>query len=51
MQDLLGLGSAARMNTPGSVVGNWRWRLDWAELGADVPPRTLARARRFARTV
>lgn len=26
-QDLLGLGSEARMNTPGTVVGNWTWRL------------------------
>jgi 4-alpha-glucanotransferase len=27
MQDVLGLGSEARMNTPGRVGGNWRWRL------------------------
>ena len=27
MQDVLGLGSEARMNTPGTVEGNWRWRL------------------------
>jgi len=26
IQDLLGLGSQARMNTPGSVGGNWGWR-------------------------
>ncbi len=26
-QDLLGLGSEARMNRPGSRLGNWRWRL------------------------
>jgi len=25
-QDLLGLGSGARMNTPGTDDGNWRWR-------------------------
>jgi 4-alpha-glucanotransferase len=25
-QDLLGLGSAARMNTPGGTQGNWAWR-------------------------
>ena len=28
MQDVLGLGSEARMNTPGSSAGAWRWRLD-----------------------
>jgi len=27
MQDLLGLGSGARMNRPGTAEGNWRWRL------------------------
>jgi 4-alpha-glucanotransferase len=27
VQDLLGLGSAARMNTPGTSSGNWIWRL------------------------
>lgn len=27
MQDLLGLGRDARMNTPGTVKGNWQWRL------------------------
>jgi 4-alpha-glucanotransferase len=28
MQDVLGLGSEARMNVPGRAVGSWRWRLD-----------------------
>jgi 4-alpha-glucanotransferase len=27
LQDLLGLGSEARMNTPGTATGNWRWRI------------------------
>jgi 4-alpha-glucanotransferase len=26
LQDLLGLGSAARMNVPGTAGGQWRWR-------------------------
>jgi 4-alpha-glucanotransferase len=26
LQDLLSLGSEARMNTPGQAVGNWQWR-------------------------
>lgn len=33
MQDILGLGGEARMNTPGTLEGNWRWRL-W-EIPAD----------------
>jgi len=28
VQDVLGLGSEARMNMPGSTAGAWRWRLD-----------------------
>ncbi len=32
LQDLLGLGSRARMNVPGTASGNWCWRLDEAEL-------------------
>ena len=27
VQDVLGLGSEARMNRPGTTAGNWRWRL------------------------
>lgn len=27
-QDLLGLGGASRMNTPGRAEGNWTWRAD-----------------------
>ncbi|MEO5617063.1 MAG: 4-alpha-glucanotransferase [Candidatus Eisenbacteria bacterium] len=27
MQDLLGLGNEARMNTPGNPAGNWVWRV------------------------
>jgi 4-alpha-glucanotransferase len=26
LQDILGLDSSARMNTPGTAEGNWRWR-------------------------
>jgi len=36
-QDVLGLGSEARMNQPGRAAGAWRWRL-----GA-LPPAELAR--------
>jgi 4-alpha-glucanotransferase len=28
MQDVLGLGSGAKMNRPSTKSGNWRWRLD-----------------------
>jgi len=29
LQDFLGLGSEARMNTPGVGEGNWGWRFEW----------------------
>lgn len=36
MQDILGLGEGARMNLPGSLVGNWEWRLLPEQLDAVV---------------
>jgi len=41
MQDVLGLGHASRMNTPGTRLGNWRWRLGPGNL--DAPARELRR--------
>ncbi len=41
LQDLLGLDSRARMNTPGTVQGNWSWTFEWAQLPADFAPRWL----------
>ena len=31
LQDILELGTAARMNTPGTTEGNWSWRFDWSQ--------------------
>ena len=42
VQDLLGLGSDARMNRPGTDTGNWRWRLVPGQLDS----RDRAKARR-----
>jgi 4-alpha-glucanotransferase len=36
MQDILKLGSADRMNTPGTIEGNWQWRFDWAQLNDEM---------------
>jgi len=27
LQDVLGLDASARTNTPGTIVGNWQWKL------------------------
>lgn len=39
MQDLLGLGTEARMNVPGTARGNWRWRFRWEDLDGDLGER------------
>lgn len=39
MQDILELGSEARMNTPGITVGNWNWRFQWDQLSHDQTTR------------
>ena len=36
LQDVLGLGSEARMNTPSLHGGNWRWRFDQGRLTGEV---------------
>ena len=41
LQDVLGLGSEARMNMPGSMDGNWRWRFR----EGDLTPAHAARLR------
>ena len=43
-QDVLGVGSEARMNRPGRTDGNWRWRLEWGAL----TPALARRLRRVA---
>lgn len=45
LQDLLGLGSEARMNRPGTNEGNWRWRFGWN----DVPDGLAVRLRSLLR--
>jgi len=47
LQDVLGLGSEARMNTPGSISGDWQWRFR----AGDLTPGLAARLRELtART-
>jgi 4-alpha-glucanotransferase len=53
LQDLLGLGSDARMNIPGSANGNWSWRYDASAIddrlkaSLQAMTKTYGRARRF----
>jgi 4-alpha-glucanotransferase len=39
LQDVLGLGSEARMNTPSKPTGNWRWRYNPCQLTSDLRER------------
>ena len=39
LQDLLGLGSEARFNTPSVAEGNWAWRLDRRQLTPELARR------------
>jgi 4-alpha-glucanotransferase len=39
LQDVLGLGGQARMNTPGVPEGNWAWRLRGGELTPELATR------------
>jgi 4-alpha-glucanotransferase len=36
LQDAIGLGSEARMNTPSVYGGNWRWRFDVGQLNGEL---------------
>ena len=52
LQDVLGLGPEARMNRPGSVAGNWSWRLEPGQLTDETASRLrllTARTGRLAR--
>jgi 4-alpha-glucanotransferase len=39
LQDFLGLGREARMNTPGVGEGNWGWQFDWDMLSQQLADR------------
>ncbi len=41
-QDVLGLGSEARMNTPGRIEGNWAWQLEPGQLTRELADRLRA---------
>jgi 4-alpha-glucanotransferase len=49
VQDLLGLGSDARMNRPGTGSGNWAWRLREGALSDPVAERLLGLTRTYGR--
>ncbi len=48
-QDVLGLGSEARMNRPGIAEGNWGWRLEEGQLTPALARRLRAVTERSRR--
>ncbi len=49
MQDILGLGTKARINIPSTLGGNWSWRIRKDALTEELSARLLALATRYAR--
>jgi len=49
MQDLLESGSEARMNTPGTASGNWRWRMNETALAPELANRLRDLAHTYGR--
>ena len=50
LQDLLGLGTQARMNTPSKAQGNWTWRFEPGSLTRELQTSLLDLTKRSART-
>jgi 4-alpha-glucanotransferase len=49
LQDVLGLGSEARMNLPGTIKGNWTWRYSRGALTEEIRDRLHALTRIYDR--
>ena len=49
MQDLIGLGSEARMNTPSTLGGNWQWRALPEAMSASLARRLYREAAAYQR--
>jgi 4-alpha-glucanotransferase len=49
MQDLLELGGEHRMNTPGTIEGNWEWRFHWKQVGSDLASKLRHRIAMYGR--
>ena len=48
-QDMLGLPSSCRMNTPGTPSGNWMWKMEKGRLTEALASRLAALVNRYRR--
>jgi 4-alpha-glucanotransferase len=49
MQDFLGLGTEARMNLPGTLAGNWEWRMSPGAASTALAARVAAMVQTYGR--
>jgi 4-alpha-glucanotransferase len=49
MQDLIGLGSEARINTPSTIGDNWKWRATKRQISHSLAKRLLSCMQMYAR--
>ena len=50
MQDFLGLGKESRTNTPGTVGGNWEWRLSKGQITDELAQRIALLTENYGRS-
>ncbi len=51
MQDYLGLGAKARINTPSTLGGNWEWRMERDACTEELSKHMLELSQIYSRTV
>ncbi len=49
MQDLLSMGGAYRMNTPGTTEGNWQFRFEWQDVESELQKSLFELNQRYGR--
>lgn len=49
LQDYMGLDNSARVNTPGTATGNWRWRLQEGQIPAGLGTTVYKMTKAFCR--
>lgn len=49
LQDVLNLGTQARMNLPGRAAGNWGWRFEWEQINDGMRERLREMAMLYGR--
>jgi 4-alpha-glucanotransferase len=51
LQDILSLPATSRMNTPGTIAGNWRWRFQKDSLSTEIADRLKNLSHQYKRNL